>query len=251
MGPPPPALGSGFVRRILIRSKFSGATVKFGGKFARKPVLRIGSWPRGALTDHSPNSGTWGSKTPTRLALNRPDQDAGEPDQDAREPDQNAREPDRWGFQALSDNDSFRWFKLGMYQVEDMCERVFGKFLDDLRDSTELRDARELRDKHSMTATQLSGIFLKRIWNHILEQIASECGITKNEIASSELHVVIGIPANMDIATRGRLQRAVRSADIPCDAPSTIDYCIEPEAATIALMEHGAVSADLTVRPVS
>ena len=135
--------------------------------------------------------------------------------------------------------------------MSKICARkVFGKLLDGLRDSSELRDARDLREQHRITATKLSGIFIERIWNHILERIASRCTMTKDQVASSELHVVIGIPANMDITTRQRLERAVRGAGIICQAPSTIDYCIEPEAAAMALVEHEAVSGDLTVRLV-
>jgi hypothetical protein len=109
-----------------------------------------------------------------------------------------------------------------------------------------------LRDVHAVTSTRLAKAYLRHLWDHIVKRIASYLGITEDQVRSSELHVVIGIPAKLQSLTEPRLKRVVKEAGIPgCHHPlSTIEFCMEPEAAAIALVERAGgagASSDLTV----
>ncbi|KAK4152712.1 hypothetical protein C8A00DRAFT_34562 [Chaetomidium leptoderma] len=209
----------------------SGANVKFSGDCTGEQDLFIGRWTSGHTGSHSTLSDV---KIPTRLALGGPGQDAGK--------------PARWGFQVPDDERSFRWFKLGLVHRDDVSDGDSDGLFDDLQASTELKEAESLRDQQRTTATKLTEEYLRNLWKHIVEQIASRLRITEDDVRASEMHVVIGIPANSKPATVSRLKCAAKAAGIPGyrHPLSSIDFCIEPEAAAVALVEHGGVSLDLT-----
>ncbi|KAK4239028.1 hypothetical protein C8A03DRAFT_32951 [Achaetomium macrosporum] len=211
-----------FAIGLDLGTTFSGGTVK-----ASKPGFRHTPyyWIEGNAEAGSADAFGPGPKAPTRLAL--------------YPPSQGASEPHRWGYQVSDDEESFRWFKLGLVHEDELHE--------DLQGATELDEARALRSQHKAKVSELVEIYMRKLWGHTVQQIASQHHMTGDQVVQAEIHVVLGVPANWKSGTRLSLLKAARAAGIPGQHPlSTVETYIEPEAATIALVEHGAVPADLT-----
>jgi hypothetical protein len=119
----------------------------------------------------------------------------------------------------------------------------------DLKRATELAEAHALRVQYDVKVAELVTTYLKPLWDHSLQQIASKHGITAEQALRAETHVVMGVPANWKSGTRGLLLDAARAAGIPGRHPlSTVETYMEAEAAAIALLECGSLRADSTVR---
>jgi hypothetical protein len=194
--------------------------------------LTISNWPKQAGAHSEDNT----YKTPTRLAT----------DGLGKDPSQ----PVRWGLLASDDEASFRWFKLGLVHHDDIRGDE-NELRGDIRESDELKEAATLREKHDTSATELTTIYLRSFWNHVVKQIAAYLpkSTSEDDIKRSELHVAIGTPANSKPATVSRLREAAEAAGIPGyrHPQSELYICIEPEAAAVALVEQRLVSQDLTV----
>ncbi len=161
-------------------------------------------------------------KAPTQLSLHRRGQDA------------------RWGFQISAEEESFKWFKLGLVRNGDH---------DGMPRPLLLTMAEELQSSYNTSPEQLAKTYLRSLWDHTVERIGLEYHMTANDVLGSELHVVVGLPAGLMATTRDDFRRIVESAGIPGGQhqSSTLEFCTEAEAAAIALVEHGNVSLNLTV----
>jgi hypothetical protein len=160
--------------------------------------------------------------------------------------------PTRWGSQVPDDQAAFRWFKVALLSLglEEVFDDNSEKLFDSLAASAEIREARILRRNQRASVAELTGAYLRHFWDHIVKQIASHhVDITEDQVRASVLHVVIGIPAKLRSRTEEHLKWLVKEAGIPgCRHPlSTIEFCMEPEAAALALVERHAASSDLTV----
>ena len=183
--------------------------------------LSIGLWPGPVNTSSE-------AKAPTRLSLHRPAQEVG-----------------RWGFEVSDEEDSFQWFKLGLVHPDDLHDLFGGRFGRPIQ----LYEAEKLQQRYDTRATELAKTYLQHLWARILEEIVSAFGVARERIAELELHVVIGIPANWNRAAVARLRDVAQAAGIPGynNRSSSLGFCIEPEAASMALVEHHHVSPDLAV----
>ncbi|KAK4033804.1 hypothetical protein C8A01DRAFT_39733 [Parachaetomium inaequale] len=167
----------------------SGVTVKITDKTnGPGPYQSVASWPQPSAGHHPPATAC---KTPTRLSLSSPSL--------------GTSEPVLWGSQVPDDGESLRWFKLGLVHEDDLAEDPFDGFLQDVQESTELDDAKTLRRQHHTTATKVCKVYLSKLASHVLEYIALKTGLTMAQVLASELHFVVGVPANWQTATLARL----------------------------------------------
>ncbi|GAB1318831.1 hypothetical protein MFIFM68171_09041 [Madurella fahalii] len=114
-----------------------------------------------------------------------------------------------------------------------------------------LDDARRLWVQHNTTATALTVDYLKSLWRATLDHVIGAGRITKEQIVGLTLHVAIGVPANSKPETLARFKGAVEAAGIPACAGhrhllSTVEFCMEPEAAALAYIEVTGSLSDLT-----
>lgn len=210
------------------RGRSTGVYVKFSGSAASRADLAAGNWPEGAGTDYqSANSDQL--KIPTRLATDGWVKHPGVPSQ-----------PVRWGLITSDDEASFQWFKLGLVHLDDITEDDLGELHGDMRNSAELDKAVVLRAEHHTSAKGVTIVYLRSVWNHVIEEIASYLMLPEDVIRRSEIHVAIGTPANSKCDTVSRLRGAAESAGIPgyYNSDSKLNVCVEPEAAAVALVEH-------------
>ncbi len=190
---------------------------------SRKPGGSIMCWPR---TQAANIEGRL--KTPTRLSLPQSDQEAR-----------------RWGFEVSDEEDSFQWFKLGLMHQDDL-RRAFAGWLDR---PSQLLEAEDMQYRHETSATDLAKTYLRHLWERILEETVTRFGAEREKIRELELHVVIGVPANWNRAAVDRLRHVVEEARIPGyhNHSSSLRFCIEPEAASMALVGHYQLLPDLAV----
>ncbi len=186
--------------------------------------MSIMHWP-----SEQPANNVYRVKAPTRLSLHQP-----------------AKEVGRWGFEVSDEEDSFQWFKLGLMHPDDL-----GDLFDDRFGCwpIQLKVAETLQRINHVRVADLVKTYLQHLWAHILGEIVSTFGVQDEQVSELELHVVIGIPANWNRAAVARLRDAAQEAGVPGygNRSSSLRFCTEPEAATMALVEHHHVSPDLAV----
>ena len=150
---------------VLIACSFSGVCVCATQEGCLDSIDHIiNSWP-------GKNSSS--SKAPTRLAL--------------LQASQGANESHRWGFQISGEEESFRWFKLGLAHEDELPS--------DIRKATELEDARSLRNEHDRRVIDLVSTFLGNLWTHTVGQITSRHNLSEEQVLQAEIHAVLGVPA--------------------------------------------------------
>jgi hypothetical protein len=146
---------------------------------------------------------------------------------------------------------AFRWFKVALLSMglDEVFDANSTQLFDSLTASAEMRAARDLRCDQKASSKRLTEVYLRHLWDHIVEQIASRLRITEDQVRASELHVVIGIPASLRRTKEDEFKELAKMAGIPgCRHPlSSIELCMEPEATAVALVELHAASSDLTV----
>ncbi|KAK3293040.1 uncharacterized protein B0H64DRAFT_464977 [Chaetomium fimeti] len=136
-----------------------------------------------------------------------------------------------WGFQVRDDEPSFEWFKLCVPHEDEVPE--------DILNAVTLADARSFRQGQSVKVMGVLEAYLRGLWAHCLESIAFGEGLDVEEVRMCRIYVVIGIPANWKSRSRDFLLEAARNAGIPgLYGRTTIETCVEPVAAAIALLEQ-------------
>lgn len=134
-----------------------------------------------------------------------------------------------WGFDANEIPGALRWFKLLLVKKSDLDEEV--------RTSEQLQKARVALQASGKSAVEVMGIFLKRMFEHAVEQIKISRGAQM--VDSSRFHVVFTVPAIWPEYARRRMKEAIDLAGILKTRPigqTTHEFISEPEAAALATL---------------
>lgn len=125
-----------------------------------------------------------------------------------------------------------KWFKLLLLREDDDI------LSEDIRDSPHLKDARELLQRHGVTAVEVVGKYLGKLWRHAYRQIQ-----TRLDPDSFPLRVAITVPAIWPPYAHKAMRDAAKAAGILADRDMgvpTLDLIQEPEAAGLStLSERG------------
>jgi molecular chaperone DnaK (HSP70) len=124
-----------------------------------------------------------------------------------------------------------KWFKLLLLNDEDIKRQ-------DIRDSPQLQEAREALKKHRgrLTAVELVGKFLKKIWDHTYAELGKQ-----NDIEDLPLRVAITIPAIWPAHASNAMKEAARLAGITDHrdiGETTLILVQEPEAGALSTLFH-------------
>jgi hypothetical protein len=139
----------------------------------------------------------------------------------------------KWGYEITPTMKPMKWFKLLLLKEADIIP-------DDIRTSEPLRQARsQLTNFPNLTATELVGRFLRKLWNHTYTELKS--GLDVDNIP---LKVAITVPAIWPNYAQRATREAARIAGILADrdiGKTTLDLVQEPEAAGLSILfERGA-----------
>ncbi|KAI0808583.1 hypothetical protein GGR55DRAFT_198555 [Xylaria sp. FL0064] len=148
-----------------------------------------------------------------------------------------------WGFRAPGSINTVEWFKLLLLNDEDLQTH--------LRGSPHLHDAQSMMLRLRKSAVQLTGDYLKVLWNHALGQIINAKGQTL--IDGMPINVILTVPAVWTDYARGRMREAaslagiLKDRGIPGIGQTTLSFVSEPEAAAIATVPELENRGDLRV----
>ncbi|KAI0430736.1 hypothetical protein F5Y09DRAFT_355703 [Xylaria sp. FL1042] len=145
-----------------------------------------------------------------------------------------------WGFRTPVNVETVEWFKLLLLNDEDLQTH--------LRGSQHLHDAQKMMSRLRKNAIQLTGDYLKALWDHALGQIINAKGQTL--VDGMPINVILTVPAVWTDYARDRMREAATLAGILKDRgieKTTLAFISEPEAAAIATVPELQNRGDLQV----
>ncbi|CAM1507993.1 Fc.00g048410.m01.CDS01 [Cosmosporella sp. VM-42] len=140
----------------------------------------------------------------------------------------------KWGYEITPGMMPMKWFKLLLLKTEDIKQ-------DKIRNSAQLQQARDLllKSKNGLTAVQIVGFYLKKVWDHAYATLNSMM-----DIENLPLRVAITVPAIWPDYAKSAMRDAAKIAGITRDreiGDTTLILVDEPEAAALAsLFQHSS-----------
>ncbi|CEF88828.1 hypothetical protein FGSG_11105 [Fusarium graminearum PH-1] len=134
----------------------------------------------------------------------------------------------KWGYEITPDMKPIKWFKLLLLNNDDITK-------EDIRNAKQLQEARSILAKHgNITAVQIVGRYLKKIWDHTYAALRSRL-----DIDDLPIRVAITIPAIWPGYAENAMKEAARIAGILDNrviGDTTLMLVQEPEAAALACL---------------
>ncbi|KAK7914959.1 hypothetical protein PG985_012662 [Apiospora marii] len=133
----------------------------------------------------------------------------------------------RWGYNIPDDAKRLEWFKL---HFSDKA-----KLPKDVQNSPQLKKSQEMLDEMGIDADTAMAEYLKRLWNHTIEQFRRHRGA--GLVDSIPFIVVLTVPAIWTETARKRMREAAKRAGILDDrlpGVTKLQFISEPEAAAIS-----------------
>jgi molecular chaperone DnaK (HSP70) len=116
-----------------------------------------------------------------------------------------------------------------------------------LQDSLHIQKSARMLQASGKTATQVTGDYLRQVWQHTLRTIEKSKGSTI--LRGTPIHVVLTVPAIWKDYVRDCMREAAKLAGIldkrPLAADTTLAFISEPEAAVMATMPELENGGDL------
>lgn len=132
-----------------------------------------------------------------------------------------------------------KWFKLLLLNNDDITK-------EDIRNAKQLQEARNILAKHgNITAVQIVGRYLKKIWDHTYAALRSRL-----DIDDLPIRVAITIPAIWPGYAENAMKEAARIAGIldhRVIGETTLMLVQEPEAAALACLFQRNSSPEIEV----
>ncbi|KAM0391993.1 hypothetical protein ACHAQC_006802 [Fusarium culmorum] len=134
----------------------------------------------------------------------------------------------KWGYEITPNMKPIKWFKLLLLNNDDITK-------EDIRNAKQLQEARNILAKHgNITAVQIVGRYLKKIWDHTYAALRSRL-----DIDDLPIRVAITIPAIWPGYAENAMKEAARIAGILDNrviGDTTLMLVQEPEAAALACL---------------
>jgi molecular chaperone DnaK (HSP70) len=152
-----------------------------------------------------------------------------------------------WGYTVRQDSDPFAWFKLLLLNETDLPPYT--------QEYGYLRKMRTRLDKEELEPVDVTGDYLRRLWNHVHSQIANEIG-GDEALRLANIKVVMTIPAIWPSYAMDHMRAAADAAGIMnlrgVETSTTLTFISEPEAAACATLTDfkstGRVSVSLYLK---
>jgi molecular chaperone DnaK (HSP70) len=153
-----------------------------------------------------------------------------------------ARKGSTWGYTVRPETEPLEWFKLLLLREQDLPPQV--------RAYGYLKTMRRRLKEQGLTAVDVTGDYLRRLWDHCQGQIASEIG-GEEVLASTSLKVVMAIPAIWPSYAKDLMREAADAAGITnlrIPGETEVTFISEPEAAALSMITDLRDNQGISVR---